>query len=49
MTYDEEIQLVRNSLEYLVAEGIAIETSPGMYRLKTDKELKQELEDISNL
>lgn len=46
MSYDEEIQQVRNALEYLVAEGIAIETSPGMYRLKTEKELQQELENL---
>lgn len=49
MTYDEQIEQVRNSLNYLIAEGVVIETSPGMYRLKTDKELKQELDDISNL
>ena len=49
MTYEEQIEQVRDSLAYLVAEGIAIETSPGMYRLKTDEELQQELAGISNL
>ena len=49
MTYDEEKQMVRNSLNYLIAEGVVIETSPGMYRLKTEKEIAQELEAIANL
>lgn len=46
MTYEEQIEQVRNSLNYLIAEGMVIETSPGMYRLKTDEELAQELENL---
>jgi hypothetical protein len=49
MSYEEQIEQVRNSLNYLIAEGIAIETSPGMYRLKTDEEIAQELEQINDL
>jgi len=46
MTKKEQAAEVRNALEYMIAEGMVVETSPGMYRLKTDKEIAQELQDL---
>ena len=46
MTYEEQIEHVQNALNYLVAEGIAVEDGKGLYRLKTDKELKLEMDKI---
>lgn len=48
MTYDQEIQAVKDALKYLIAEGIAVEDGEGLYRLKTKKELKAEMEALIN-
>jgi len=48
MTYEEQIEQVQSALNYLIAEGIAVEDGKGLYRLKTDKELKLEIESLIN-
>ena len=48
MTRKEQIQQVQNALDYLIAEGIAVEDGKGLYRLKTKKELEKEMEEIVN-
>jgi hypothetical protein len=48
MTYKEQIQQVQNALNYLIAEGIAVEDGEGKYRLKTNKEIQEELDNAYN-
>jgi hypothetical protein len=48
MTYKQQIQQVQNALNYLIAEGLAIEDGEGLYRLKTNKELEADMEAIHN-
>lgn len=45
MTYKQQYEAVQKHMEYLVAEGIAVKIG-NEYRLKTKKEIKQELEEI---
>jgi hypothetical protein len=48
MTYKEKRQAVVETLEYLIAEGMAVKLSDGRYRLKTERELEQEMEALLN-
>jgi hypothetical protein len=48
MTEKEQKERVLQELQYMIAEGIVVETSPGYYRLKTERELEQEMEALYN-
>jgi hypothetical protein len=48
MTKKEQEQRVLQELQYMIAEGMVVETSPGYYRLKTEKELEQEMNALYN-
>lgn len=37
-----------DTLEYLIEEGMAVKLSDGRYRLKTERELEQEMEMLIN-
>lgn len=45
-TQEKLEQYIQAQLDYQVAEGIAVRMENGNYRLKTKKELKQDLESI---
>lgn len=46
MTKEEQVQQVQQTLQYMVAEGMVVETKPGYFRLKTERELEQEMLDL---
>ena len=46
MTKEEQVQQVQQTLQYMIAEGMVVETKPGYFRLKTERELEQEMLDI---
>ena len=46
MTKKEQEQLVLQELQYMIAEGMVVETKPGYYRLKTERELEEEMEAL---
>jgi hypothetical protein len=46
MTKKEQEQRVLQELQYMIAEGMVVETSPGYYRLKTERELEEEMEAL---
>jgi DNA-binding transcriptional ArsR family regulator len=48
LTEDQKIEAVQHHLNYLEKEGMVVKMKNGNYRLKTEKEIKQELEDIIN-
>lgn len=48
MTYKEKRQAVVETLEYLIAEGMAVKLKDGRYRLKSEKELEKEMEALLN-
>ena len=48
MTKKEKEQMVLQELQYMIAEGMVVETSPGYYRLKTERELEQEMDVLYN-
>lgn len=48
LTEDQKIEVVQHHLNYLEKEGMVVKMKNGNYRLKTEKEIKQELEDIIN-
>ena len=48
MTQKEKRQAVVDTLEYLIAEGMAVRLSNGRYRLKTERELEKEMEALLN-
>jgi hypothetical protein len=48
MTKREQEQRVLQELQYMIAEGMVVETSPGYYRLKTERELEQEMQALYN-
>lgn len=43
---DEKRQEIQRVLNYFLSEGIVVETRKGHYRLKTNKEIQQEIADI---
>jgi len=45
MTEQEKREQVQQTLDYLVAEGMAVKVRGG-YRMKTERELEQEMEAI---
>jgi hypothetical protein len=48
MTEKEQKELILQQLQYMVAEGMAVETKPGYFRLKTERELEKEMQDLYN-
>lgn len=48
LTEDQKIEVVQHHLNYLEKEGMVVKMKNGNYRLKTEEEIKQELEDIIN-
>lgn len=48
LTEDQKIEVVQHHLNYLEKEGMVVKMKNGKYRIKTEKEIKQELEDIIN-
>jgi len=45
MNEQEQREMVQQTLNYMVAEGMVVKV-PGGYRLKTEKELEKEMESI---
>ncbi len=45
MTQQERQEAVQQTLQYMIAEGMVKEVSPGRFRLKTEAELEQEMLD----
>lgn len=43
MTEQEKKEQIRQTLDYMIAEGMVVETKPGFYRMKTERELEQEM------
>ena len=43
MSKTEQKEAVLRELKYMIAEGMVVETKPGWYRLKTERELEQEM------
>jgi len=48
LSEEDKIKVVQHHLNYLEKEGIAVKMPNGNYRLKTEKEIKQEIENIIN-
>jgi hypothetical protein len=48
MTEKEQKEQVLQQLQYMVAEGMAVETKPGYFRLKTERELEKEMAALYN-
>jgi hypothetical protein len=48
MTEKEQKEQILQQLQYMVAEGIAVETKPGYFRLKTERELEKEMKALYN-
>ena len=48
MTKKEKEQMVLQELQYMIAEGMVVETKPGFYRLKTERELEEEMTALYN-
>lgn len=48
LTIKEREKCVQDYLNYLEAEGVAIKMSNGKYRMKTQKEIQKELDNIVN-
>jgi hypothetical protein len=46
MTKKEQEKRVLQELQYMIAEGMVVETSPGYYRLKTERELEKEMNEL---
>lgn len=43
MTEQEKRDQIQQTLDYMIAEGMVVETKPGFYRIKTERELEQEM------
>lgn len=48
LTEEQRIEVVQHHLDYLEKEGMVVKMKNGKYRLKTEKEIKQEINDILN-
>ncbi len=48
MTEKEQKEQILQQLQYMVTEGMAVETKPGHYRLKSEQELEQEMTALYN-
>ena len=43
MTEQEKREQIQQTLDYMIAEGMVVQTKPGYYRMKTERELEQEM------
>lgn len=43
MTDQEKKEQIQQTLDYMIAEGMVVETKPGFYRMKTERELEREM------
>lgn len=43
MTDKQKREQIQQTLDYMIAEGMVVETKPGYYRMKTERELEQEM------
>lgn len=43
MTDQEKREQIQQTLDYMIAEGMVVETKPGYYRMKTERELEKEM------
>lgn len=43
MTDQEKREQIQQTLNYMIAEGMVVETKPGYYRMKTERELEEEM------
>jgi hypothetical protein len=43
---EEQRQHIQDVLNYFLSEGVVVETKKGYYRLKTNKEIQQEIAEI---
>lgn len=43
MTDQEKREQIQQTLDYMIAEGMVVETKPGYYRMKTERELEREM------
>ena len=43
MTDKEKKEQIQQTLDYMIAEGMVVETKPGYYRMKTERELEEEM------
>ena len=48
MTNKEKKQMVVDTLQYMIDEGMVVKLSDGRYRLKSERELEQEMEALLN-
>lgn len=48
LSEDQQMEAVQHHLNYLEKEGMVVKMKNGNYRLKTEKEIQQELENIIN-
>ena len=48
MTNKEKKQMVIDTLEYMISEGMVVKLSDGRYRLKSERELEKEMEALLN-
>jgi hypothetical protein len=46
MTEKEQKEQILQELQYMIAEGMVIETKPGYFRLKTERELEEEMDAL---
>jgi hypothetical protein len=46
MTDKEKKEQIQQTLDYMIAEGMVVETKPGQYRLKTERELEEEMATV---
>ena len=47
MTDQEKKEQIQQTLDYMIAEGMVIQTKPGYYRMKTERELEAEMESLN--
>lgn len=43
MTDQEKREQIQQTLDYMIAEGMVVQTKPGFYRMKTERELEEEM------
>jgi hypothetical protein len=47
MTDQEKKEQIQQTLDYMIAEGMVVQTKPGYYRMKTERELEVEMESLN--
>lgn len=46
MTEQEKREAIQRELDYMIAEGLVVQTKPGYYRVKTERELEEEMDAL---